>query len=345
MNTELLNGWLQLPPGPWPPDDRALLRLPPGPVPPAADVELRALEQMERLRPHQLVHPDLVTEGMNRLAQAMIALTAQSAPPVKPPPKPAPPPPPARPAAVAEPVTPPLIDLMAPAVPPPPPVPVAPPPPPTPAVLDAEVFEAEPVRAKRPRRKRKKSAAKAAPVAPVVPVEPPAVEPPGLDYRPDERRKGYAEIVALRRVLRAWEKLQPFVAVPSEELATPAAVFGFVSAVQACRQADPFVNEDWVRTHGRLVRALVRDANVLTAFRRLNPARRRELAMDWAHAVGDLRGRLKGMRRAMDASKPRRVAGSVVRDLRDWMHENPEWLLAALVFAGLAVAVVRTARG
>ena len=75
MDTNLLCSWLGLPPGPWPPGDRALLGLPDGPAD-AADAERRALALMARLRPHQLVHPELVTEGMNRLAQALLAVTA-----------------------------------------------------------------------------------------------------------------------------------------------------------------------------------------------------------------------------------------------------------------------------
>ena len=35
-----------------------------------ADIEGRVLDHMELLRPHQLRHPELVTEGMNLLAQA-----------------------------------------------------------------------------------------------------------------------------------------------------------------------------------------------------------------------------------------------------------------------------------
>ena len=75
MDAGLLRTWLGLPPGPWPPGDREILGLADGPADPAT-VELRALAQMDRLRPHQLRYPELVTEGMNRLAQAMIALTA-----------------------------------------------------------------------------------------------------------------------------------------------------------------------------------------------------------------------------------------------------------------------------
>lgn len=84
MDFALLSSWLDLSAAtPWPPDPRTLLGLPPGRVDPA-DAESRALDRMDRLRPYQLRHPELVTEGMTRLAQALIAFT--EAPPAPPPP-------------------------------------------------------------------------------------------------------------------------------------------------------------------------------------------------------------------------------------------------------------------
>ncbi|MBY0514997.1 MAG: hypothetical protein K2P78_13910, partial [Gemmataceae bacterium] len=74
MDHNQVRSWLGLPPGPWPPDHYTLLGLPAGRADPAA-VEPVVLDRMDRLRPHQLLHPELVTEGMNRLAQALIALT------------------------------------------------------------------------------------------------------------------------------------------------------------------------------------------------------------------------------------------------------------------------------
>src|SRR5580658_10263591 len=66
--------WLGLPQGPWPPDHYTLLGLPTGHCDPPLLEDL-VLARMELLRPHQLLHPELVTEGMNRLAQALICLT------------------------------------------------------------------------------------------------------------------------------------------------------------------------------------------------------------------------------------------------------------------------------
>src|SRR6476620_8927364 len=74
----LLQSWLSLPPGPWPPDHYTLLGLPPGSCDPIL-VEHRVLERMAQLRPHQLLQPELVTVGMNRLAQALVCLTDPAA--------------------------------------------------------------------------------------------------------------------------------------------------------------------------------------------------------------------------------------------------------------------------
>lgn len=80
MDVSLLRSWLELPAGAdWPPDPHDLLGFPPGPVDPG-EAEVRALDRMDRLRPYQLLHPELVTEGMTRLAQALIAFTEAPSP-------------------------------------------------------------------------------------------------------------------------------------------------------------------------------------------------------------------------------------------------------------------------
>lgn len=71
MDGDQLRTWLALAPGVWPPNEGELL----GPAG-QGDGHERAMHLMERLRPHQLLHPELVTEGMNRIAQALIAWEA-----------------------------------------------------------------------------------------------------------------------------------------------------------------------------------------------------------------------------------------------------------------------------
>lgn len=74
MNYEWICSCLQLAPGQWPPDHYTLLGLQPGETD-ARRIEQGAQERMERLRRYQLFHTDQVTEGMNRLAQALVCLT------------------------------------------------------------------------------------------------------------------------------------------------------------------------------------------------------------------------------------------------------------------------------
>lgn len=74
METELIYAWLEIPPGSWPPDHYTLLGLPPD-LFDSAQIEGRVQERMQRVRHFQLTHPELATEAMNRLAQALLCLT------------------------------------------------------------------------------------------------------------------------------------------------------------------------------------------------------------------------------------------------------------------------------
>jgi len=81
----LLRQWLHLEPeGPWPPPAWELLGLSLGAASAASvsldprAIEGRVLERLDWLRPYQLKYPELVTEGMNRLAQAFLELTQRS---------------------------------------------------------------------------------------------------------------------------------------------------------------------------------------------------------------------------------------------------------------------------
>jgi hypothetical protein len=68
MDVALLQQWLNLPAGPWPPEPGVLLGYPTTHM----EAEAAAGQRIDLLRPHQLLHPELVTEGMNRLAQALV---------------------------------------------------------------------------------------------------------------------------------------------------------------------------------------------------------------------------------------------------------------------------------
>ena len=81
MDHHLLCSWLGLPADNWPPNHFVLLGLEPGPVD-AAAVEASVQDRMAILRRYQLTHPELATEAMNRLAQALVCLTDPIAKPL-----------------------------------------------------------------------------------------------------------------------------------------------------------------------------------------------------------------------------------------------------------------------
>jgi hypothetical protein len=74
MTHELICSCLDLSPSRWPPDYYTLLGLERGETD-ARRIEEHVQERMERLRRYQLTHPEEATEGMNRLAQALVCLT------------------------------------------------------------------------------------------------------------------------------------------------------------------------------------------------------------------------------------------------------------------------------
>jgi len=78
MNRELISSILGVPAEPWPPDHYALIGLEPAQVT-AAIVEQRVQQLSSRLRAYQLAEPELVTDALNRLAQALNCLTDPAA--------------------------------------------------------------------------------------------------------------------------------------------------------------------------------------------------------------------------------------------------------------------------
>ncbi|MFN4258809.1 MAG: hypothetical protein ACK4RK_05895 [Gemmataceae bacterium] len=74
MSHDIIRAWLKLPTNDWPPDHYTLLDLSPEEAD-AHRIEQAVQERMDIVRRYQLLHPDQVTEAMNRLAQALICLT------------------------------------------------------------------------------------------------------------------------------------------------------------------------------------------------------------------------------------------------------------------------------
>lgn len=328
MNTALLLQWLHLPPGIWPPDDRALLGLPPGPVD-STQVELNALARMELLRPHQLKHPEVVTEGMNRLAQSLIALTstADSAPSSmglrKPPRK-------AFAKSKPAPAAFPLVDL-APAGPGVPAMGVAAAPAP---ILEAEeIVEAE--------------------IVPL-PLPTPQVEaveapPPGLVViaeipRSEDRRKSYRHLVYLRKLHRAWSALQPVLAVPSEPVVSAEMVYRLLVGFQELR---PLLRRGGARYQalnfaGGSVLALARQPQCVLVLREFLPSQRQTVALDWATAKASLEGQLLAVRKSLKRPRARDAFAELRRKVFEMLRQNPEWILGVFTVFLVVGGVIRT---
>lgn len=324
MNTALLLQWLDLPPGPWPPDDRTLLGLPPGKIDPAA-AELRALALMEKLRPHQLVNPDLVTEGMNRLAQALIAATAAPAAPFFPEVslEPDPPPKPVRQKPSTE-AGPKILDAE--------------------VVQTAEIVDAEVVSVAPTARR----IAKAIPIAPAEVIPEPLPIPAELPTIPDvppppNRRVAYRELAALRALRRAWDTIRPSIGVASNPLLTPADVCEFIEGIATVRAAlqrkhlPPLDAE----SPGKVVRGVVRHPLPLSVMRELIPTQRQALAWDWAGGDAAIRQRSAGIRAALKRSRPPRSIRQKLASICRWVGRNPECWLALATALGVVAAGVR----
>jgi hypothetical protein len=307
MDTNLLRNWLGLPPGDWPPEPHLLLGS-------TDNVQERAVALMERLRPHQLRYPELVTEGMNRLAQALIAAEEAVKERTD------------RESTLSEAVA------------------LAPTPAAMPAVLDAEVVEAFPLieavgPAKKPRRPKMARPYRLA-VPPVPAPEVAMAEPPAI---PSNRRRSYQRLVRLRRARRAWDRLGPFFGVPSQELLTSGDVFRFLDVAVECRKAFADLTS-WPISQGIMVRTVLWNNASLALFRDLQHSQREAVAADWAVALAQWQAEERSLRAALGASKPPRTWRQRLRAVRKWGAAHPEWKLGTLLAAATLIAVVRMAR-
>ncbi|HKI35254.1 MAG TPA: hypothetical protein VKA46_25580 [Gemmataceae bacterium] len=315
MSHELICTWLGLPPGDWPPDHYRLLGLEPGESD-CARIEQRVHQRLEAVRRYQLLHPELVTEAMNRLAQAYVCLTdpdarraydaarfgrpagngaksppvrSRGAPVVTPAPAlvapvlvPAPerPPPP-------RPEVPPVPEVQArpvalpvpPSAEPPPPVPVPTETPPPGVGSEPPV----PLPA---------AVVEALPAAP--PPAPPQPRPkadPVLEAsRSGVARRGlgtrraiYHRLAQTRRLMRAWERAGKYFGNPKRKLTRPAEATELINRLKAVREAledfPPLLGE--AGQPGYSVVVLARQQAPVPIFQTLLPGQRETLAQHW----------------------------------------------------------------
>jgi hypothetical protein len=364
VDYNLLRSWLGLPPGLWPPDHYTLLGFAAGNSDSAA-VEPRVMQKMDLLRRNQLLHPELVTEGMNRLAQALITLTdpigkaaydtelgLDASPPVQVlfpvfPKSPAPGESPAAAVIVAEPVLeddfltedapaerPDSTDLTQEIV--------------LPAGGLVQLYEVLEADDPLPLALPFVEPVKAEPVEQIVegvPVERPAVRP--WPTPPSSRRWIYARLALIRKAQRGWNRLGPILGDPQDPIDRPGRVLLLLDAVAS------------IRTHltaltgvvgglgepGGIVASIVNQPLLLDTIRRLLPDQREALAIDWRRGQVELQREHARLRRLARETRARadgvpRLPASV-----RWLRDFPELLLVALALFALFIALARSAIG
>jgi hypothetical protein len=353
VDHSLLRSWLGLSPGPWPPDHYALVGLTPGPVDPE-DVERIVLDRMARLRSHQLLHPEVVTEGMNRLAQALVCLTDPIAKAVYDTELGLPPPPP-QPAGEKGPRSspPPLPDALSETIPGfPIPTDEEPLPPDATQVIEVRFTAglAPPDVGDQPHFEVVEDEPPGTPAFPFEVVSEPVLEPefivpPPPPWQPRTRRELYTRLTTIRRVRAAWARLKPHLADPREPLDRPLTVLTFLEAVIELRATlgslPDLIGEPW--RPGGLAVALLRQPLVLDAFRVLLPDQRRTVSLDWRNGDTELEreyNRLRELSRSGRKRRPFRRRSRIMRALF-WTLRHPESLAVGLAIVVLVVALIR----
>ena len=355
---QLLRQWLRLAPeGSWPPSAQELLGL----AQPSAtstsalspeEIEARVLERLDWLRPYQLKYPELVTEGMNRLAQALLEIAPQS-----------------RPSRVCRsspsPTTGsveidnrseevPAITLFSqmqpeeeqrdgqaafaqpPALPPPLPFPTTPPPLPQPVAAASGTHHVPashqdiPVPA---------VAAAAWPLPQPLPVAPPL--PRWAERLPDGpiRRQLYRRLVRLRRLWHTWRDIGEILAA-STFLDDPLSLLRFHTVHRQLREHLRFLNDldlPASASPGALAAALLRQEHAVQLLRWLEPEQRLRFLLDWrrgeehlALLYQQLRNQLQHRRRS------RHRLDMLVRSLGR-LATQPESLLILLIALTLLI--------
>ncbi len=314
MDAKLLQTWLRLPDGDWPPAPHVLLGLDPGTTD-AAAVEARVLERMAVLRRHQNRHPELVTEGMNRLAQALVALAdpggrANESPPSRPPAPPTVETP--NPHTVSEPDVgsemaagpdEPVAETHVHAIP-------------------DEALEPLPV----------------SPVAPRIVEWSPAEPPPGAADPAAFRRQVYRRRRAVRACLRHWHLLEPYYGHPEEPLDRPEVLAAFLLAVADARSL-PLPLVVVLPSAGRVVSAALNQKAPAEVLRQMLPDQRQAVAVDWQRGRDGLTAERDRLLTLAAANRPRRWRAA---GLGRVVTATPEYGLA---LAGLLAAALLLAKG
>ncbi|HEY2786626.1 MAG TPA: hypothetical protein VGJ05_16795 [Fimbriiglobus sp.] len=171
------------------------------------------------------------------------------------------------------------------------------------------------------------------------PVPIPEPPPPGTAYIPSDRRLAYRELVALRKLIRAWDRFRSTLAVPGEPFATPMKVLLFLDAMDEIRVVLP---TPLPANHGKEVTSILSHPLPLGVIRSFVPSQRLAVARDWAQAAAEFRYQYSTLRNGLRRSVPRRGANRLIRGFVRWFRANPEWILVLVLALLLALGLARS---
>jgi hypothetical protein len=377
MDHDLICSWLGLSPGTWPPDHYRLLGLQAGEAN-AELIEQRVHERLDTVRCYQMMHPELATEAMNRLAQAFVCLTEPSSKKVydaqlgiaSPAPRTAPPPVANAPGSPPQPNPIEWLPKPALAVPPrektlpapaaketaPAAVPAAPPP--LPNVVLA--YEAVPVPLKQP-----------PPLPPVVeapdlpealpqaiPLAPPPLSAPPLEpldpfleaARSGTARRGigtkrgiYQRIARTRQLLRLWDDLGKYLSSPKRRLSRsvdgPELIRLLDEITNLLRRFPPLLGE--AGQPGYLVLALTQ-VDTIKVFQSFSPHQREALSRDWSAGIKLLTAHRDFLRQELRTMRKRPLGQRLVRASWSLLVDQPGTVLLLLALLAINVALWRS---
>lgn len=353
MNHQVICCWLGLPNATWPLDHYTLLGLQAGES--NADlIEQRVHERMERVRRYQLTHPELATEAMNRLAQALCCLTdacgkqaydratfphlvpigATVAAP--------------EPALIAAQVAAATEALIPPTGPKPLDWSSAPPPARSAAEQDTVIDTLNAATDVNPALLFPAPAVIAAPPAApgstqVDPIEEAARLSDAARRGLTTKRALYYRIARTRQLLWAWQQLSRFLSDPAYKLARPTEINALTSLMRRIRELlrtfPPLLGE--AGQPGYLVLVLARQQLIAPTFQALTAEQRQRLADDWQSGLKLLTLHREFLREEARAHRRRNVLKRSMSALGTWLVDSIGWWLLLIGWCAAYLTVPR----
>ena len=347
MNHQQICTWLGIKDATWPPDHYRLLGLQAG-EPDIQRIEEQVHSRLEGVRRYQLTHPELVTEAMNRLAQAFVCLTdpaakqaydvelrGESAAP-----------------AVAVEEAPADLSWLHNAseelIP-----------------LDDETEPSAEESAKEPSQAHHNTKLvdlplDATPPEIVIPEGlPPNVaaavaserlDPAAAEASATRARRGigtkrtlYFRIARTRKLLAAWDQAGRFLAHPQRRITKPAEATDLIRAlgrVQSLLRGFPPVMGQ-AGQPGYHVVALAAQTAPVPLFQTLLPSQRDALAQHWEAGKKLLTAHCQFLRQEARARRRRSKIGRGIRAATSFAADNPEYVLFALALLAVTIAIAR----